>query len=608
MRLRNILFHSILGNISTFKGYYIATSFSVMIFFMNSMLTHHPDIPLEAMQLGFQKAITVINLIEFIFLSFFIAYSATTYIKQRSRDYAMFKILGMKQHQLNLLYIGENSVIYFFGILTGIIIGFILSKLFFMLISTLFDLPIISLYFPFSSIIRTFAWFGSLCLIINLFTFFLLKHTSVKSIIQLGRKIQKTPRVRPLLAILSFLLIIGGYFLAFTSNSENILGRFIPVSLVIIVGTYIFYHQGCAFALRQLANYKKMYYRGINILWISDLSYRIKDFTAVLFLTTIIMAVGFVSISSIYSVTYNVSSLGGKNTPYTEAIKGDPSLSRTYADSIKKIFEQNHIKYTHQKLSYKTKSTKKKVQVYIPQSTIEQLDASLFSSPEKKTKKEMDHIDKQALAKQMLQYVAPKQIHIISNAEYALLTDSIKSYSLHLFHREDKSAAGRKLQALTRSFYEKGGKDYESLFISIGAEQYSFVYGIRFALILGLSFAGIFFISAGSMLYFKFFNHLQQEKEKYANFRKIGLSTREVIRSSRIQMGILFFLPNLLAVTHAIFAIKAFSNMAPKESNFALPVIEVFGIILIIQIIYFIFFNRQYNLHLLRSIQRKSNH
>lgn len=602
MRLRHILIHSIIGNFSTFKGYYIATSFSSMVFFMASMLTQHPDMPLEEMRLGFQKAISAVTIIEFIFLSLFIVYSAMTYMKQRSRDYAMYKILGMKHYQLRALCIGENIIIYLAGIITGILVGMLFSKFLFMIIAHLFELPSISLYFPLQSIGKTFVWFGGLSLLLNLCTGLLLQRVSVKSIMQWGRKTQKKPRNYPILALLSVLLLAIGYGFAYTAETNNILNRVLPVTGVVIVATYIFYHQFCAFALRRLTHHKRFYYRGINTLWISDLSYRIKDFTLVLFLTTIIMSVGFVILSSVYSVSYNIKQLGNDKYNFSEMIIAPSAITSKYTDSIQHIFKVNQVEYTQQNYRLKVENKKEKQELYLSKSSIHHIATLLLSGKEMPK----DSVSTHQMLSQFFYWVAPKSIHLVDDETFESLNDSLSTYRLQFFDRENRSIARKEFYELTRTFYADKNRT-NGLFISTGAAEYTSLFGLRFVLLISLSFAGIFFISAGSMLYFKFFNHLQQEKEKYNNFRKMGLSIKEVILSSRIQMMILFFLPNILAITHSSFAIKALSSTSSDKFNFTLPVVQVIGVILLLQVIFFFIFNRQYNLNLLQSIERKTH-
>jgi putative ABC transport system permease protein len=93
----------------------------------------------------------------------------------------------------------------------------------------------------------------------------------------------------------------------------------------------------------------------------------------------------------------------------------------------------------------------------------------------------------------------------------------------------------------------------------------------------------IFFIGAASVLYFRMYNDLTSEKQKYITITKLGLTESEMFRSATIQLGILFFVPYIVAGIHTIFAIQFLQSMFSfsllKES---LIVLTLFGIIEII--------------------------
>ena len=58
----------------------------------------------------------------------------------------------------------------------------------------------------------------------------------------------------------------------------------------------------------------------------------------------------------------------------------------------------------------------------------------------------------------------------------------------------------------------------------------------------------IFFIGAASVLYFRMYNDLTNEKQKYITITKLGLTESEMFRSATIQLGILFSSLTLLLV------------------------------------------------------------
>lgn len=74
--------------------------------------------------------------------------------------------------------------------------------------------------------------------------------------------------------------------------------------------------------------------------------------------------------------------------------------------------------------------------------------------------------------------------------------------------------------------------------------------------LIGTFLGVIFFIGAGSVLYFRMYTDLTNEQEKYVTITKIGLTEDEMKRSATIQLAILFFVPYIMASIHTMFATK----------------------------------------------------
>lgn len=74
--------------------------------------------------------------------------------------------------------------------------------------------------------------------------------------------------------------------------------------------------------------------------------------------------------------------------------------------------------------------------------------------------------------------------------------------------------------------------------------------------LIGTFLGVIFFIGAGSVLYFRMYTDLTTEQEKYITITKIGLTEAEMKRSATIQLAILFFVPYIMASIHTMFATK----------------------------------------------------
>ena len=74
-------------------------------------------------------------------------------------------------------------------------------------------------------------------------------------------------------------------------------------------------------------------------------------------------------------------------------------------------------------------------------------------------------------------------------------------------------------------------------------------------------FSALFSLSETSVLYFRMYNDLTTERQKYITITKLGLTESEMFRSATIQLGILFFVPYVVAGVHTLFAVKFLQSM-----------------------------------------------
>ncbi len=80
---------------------------------------------------------------------------------------------------------------------------------------------------------------------------------------------------------------------------NSIAYRIIPVTVVVIIGTYLLFSQLSVFVIKILKKNREFYMNKTKVLWISTLLYRIKDNTRMFFLITITSAMAFTSIGAV---------------------------------------------------------------------------------------------------------------------------------------------------------------------------------------------------------------------------------------------------------------------------------------------------------------------
>ena len=102
--------------------------------------------------------------------------------------------------------------------------------------------------------------------------------------------------------------------------------------------------------------------------------------------------------------------------------------------------------------------------------------------------------------------------------------------------------------------------------------------GVASFFLIGTFLGVIFFIGAGSVLYFRMYTDLATEHEKYITITKIGLTEYEMKQSVTIQLAILFFVPYIMASIHTFFATKMLQDILGLSLSAEITVVlTIFG-------------------------------
>ena len=139
---------------------------------------------------------------------------------------------------------------------------------------------------------------------------------------------------------------------------------------------------------------------------------------------------------------------------------------------------------------------------------------------------------------------------------------------------------------------EKLGEEYQDSFYSKAIPFKENRKSFGMILFIGFFISFLFFIASGSIIYFKLFNEIKQDKVEYNILSKIGTTEKEINKIITKQIGIIFFLPFVVSTMHSFFALKSLSNLL--ETNLFTNGLVVMLGYLVFQVIYFIIIRRIY--------------
>ncbi|PFS58498.1 ABC transporter permease [Bacillus cereus] len=631
-------FKNVSRNSKAYFAYFVSSAFSIMVFFSFTVYAYHPR--LQHVQ-SFQERDPLMNLastaqlVIVMFSFFFLLYSIGTFLNVRKQQFGILTILGISQRQLKRLLFTENMIIGILSIFIGIQGGLVFSNFFLLVTSKLTSAKGLYLYWPTEAIIVTTVTFIILFLIVSTFTPMFIRTRKTVHLIKGNKKM--TAEKRPSILISLFALIclglcyyIAGYPQGYVTeeNVQNGSVFFIMLSILplVVVGTYLFFSQTFLLFIHILKKRRKFYLKQINMLWISDLVSRTRSNINVLFIVSMLSALAFTIIIGLFAANNNTkaSILERYPIPFTYTSEGENALEQKHIHTIENELTNNNFDYKKYKFTVLKDTALKEdivlmkmsdynaiakrlnrpvvtldsTQVYIISRYAPEL-LNLVSNPFAKqntitlgsNKKEFHikgFINKGIEPSFALPHLIVMQDNAIENMIPHIETITIYNYFVENW--ENAMVPTKNMLRIigddAREFYEKHTEDKARVpfFIHTATDELIQSKDNAIAQFFIWAFLGfIFFIGAASVLYFRMYNDLTTERQKYITITKLGLTESEMFRSATIQLGILFFVPYIVAGVHTLFAVKFLQSMFSfsllKE---LLIILTFFGIIEII--------------------------
>ncbi|MCY7789416.1 FtsX-like permease family protein [Bacillus haynesii] len=613
MTFRQFAFNNVIRNKRLYAAYFLSSMFTVMVFFAFAIFAFHPVMTSDSLTSGIGQHASVGLLVSggiiFVFSFFFVLYSMSSFLQSRKKEFGVLMIQGMSMRQIRMMVFLENMLIGFFATIGGIVLGLVFAKL---ILLTAENVLIIDnkldFYFPLMAMIVTFISFNGLFLFISFLVSFVLR--SEKLIVLLkGKKISKgEPKASALLTLIAAVLLAGGYYTALVVKGIGVLAAMVPVTIVVIIGTYLLFTQLSVYVIRRLKKRESLFWRKTNMILFSDLSYRMKDNARTFFMVAIISTVAFSAIGTLYGFQTLVTNGIKEMNPHTFSYKppetnkhiekdvafindtlDERNIKTDKASAVLQYFdvggndmlivkESDYNKFAdlvgadHVKLEDgKAAAAEYEVKIGLEGDDDHQLPSSIPLANGKQLKADQT-IRSKALSE--------PSYYIVTDDDFAQLKKPKSENRFYAWQAKESDGmalvkAGEALQKKLDYMYF-GAVDYEVYDISKGYGPILFV---------GLFIGIVFFVSAGSFLYFRLYTDLDDDKQKFKSIAKMGLTDRELHKVLNRQIGILFFAPIAVALVHGAVALTALSHAF--QYNLFKESAMVLGVFFAIQVIYY---------------------
>lgn len=305
---------NILRDFRNYFYYFLNCSFSVLIFFLFSVLSFHPALAIVGQNSTIKLVLYLAQGVSFLFSLAFLSYSVGVFLKGRSRQFGLLRIIGASKKQLNRLIFFENMIIGMMALITGILSGFILTKLFLMIAEKVIEDLELTFYFPWKGLLATVIVIGGLFLFISLSAPRFIRKQQVIRLFKRKKEAEKSCWK----IFLPIFILFGALSTAIVKLFPDGNGSFIFLAtglITVIAGLYLLY-QGMIKLYPVLLKSRGKEYWGNNLIKTRNLDYKINSNAQLMAATTILYSIVLFSLIFIIGAPRNVTEETEKIMPY----------------------------------------------------------------------------------------------------------------------------------------------------------------------------------------------------------------------------------------------------------------------------------------------------
>ena len=609
---------NIRNNKSTYIPYMVTCIFCIAMIYMMEFLRDCPTLDQAVRQADEVRMIVFTGeIVVEIFCIIFLIYSNSFLMKRRQKEIGLYNILGLERNHIGIVMFLETIITSIGSLAGGIAVGIIGSKLALLLLLKLLHIPsVLGFYISVKGIFTCLFMFGIVFLMILFLNLAKIHLSRPVELLRGNNTGEKEPAAKWLMALIGFICLGAGYYLAVTTESPiKAITIFLLAVILVMAGTYLLFTAGSIVILKFLRRRKSFYYRTGNFISISGMLYRMKQ-NAIGLASICILSTGvLLMISMTVSIYFGMNDIMLNRYPYDvdmsvtsiseeECQTAIEAFEKAIADNkvpVEKSVEEIYLdivcsKNGDQILIKPTNTIRNSDSVLVlsllDQAEYERLtgisanlnDGEIFAWYPSAVQKDSVTVDeteftvKKWLDKNPLtcgeDAVSDNAVLVVTDEDFKkfdeMRTEMYKGVSsapagedltLHLGlditgSETDKIDFGTPVMEVVKDLKKNGGLSENSWITSgIRQQEYESYYADNGSLLfIGIFLGSLFLMGTAMIIYYKQISEGYEDQKRFEIMQKVGLSRREVRSSVRRQILMVFFLPLLMAMLHITMA------------------------------------------------------
>ena len=574
-------------------------------------------------------------------------------MKNRSKEFGLYSILGLGRSQIQLLQVVEMLLFAVMNLIVGLVLGVLFNRLAFALLlkAMRFNVPI-SYEFQIASVIIIGILFSGIFVFLMILNAIKIRVSRPLELLREKKSGEKTVRFLSVRALIGVAILGSAYYISQSIESPiKALGWFFVAVILVVIATYILFDAGSIALLRFLKNRKTFYYRPINFISVSNLIFRMRKNAMGLASICILSTMVLVTLGTTGSLQFGAQEVINRTSPTDFTFRNmfrNPEETAQYSKEAKQLAASASSKVTdYFEYSYiltggnqegNVLDTNVKKLGALPESMVVLVSVEDYNrnTGENITVKPGEMV----IGEQYTEKIKPSFTQVtvgentfsigqvievnklaaglivnpnITNHSYiGLLNEADMAKVVPYYSKENDEG----YRAYTRQYIalwntssqtddekKKELEAYQQSDIAGGIDGKIEIAQLLFQfygslLFLGILLAIAFSVGAVLVIYYKQVSEGYEDRERYVILKKIGIDQPMIHQSINRQVLIVFFLPLLTAFLHTALSYKIVSKIVLifgiKGSIIGLTMLAVAGVFMIAYFLVYKITSREY--------------
>lgn len=566
MSFKDILRKNFIKNMRKYLSYFFSGTFCITMFFMYLTLLLLDNVIESCGEYPLKMLFGITSICVAIFSIFFINYSHQNFVRNKKKELGIYMILGMDERNVRKILILEATIIAFASVLSGMLIGTLFSRYFQLIVVKLVDVERIRYQLTVLNFLIPLLVFGVIYVVCFFFSNRALKKEDISTIIKDNRrKTSKAYRkIDGVFALLGMLGICFSTIFILNVAGDNKINSKVWVFLSFIVSGYLGLYFLIRFGGKTLIHLlKKSRHYERKMLVVSEIDHKFGQNLKVMLIlvvlaSLIVMLVG--SPISLVTISSDIAEDSSKDLQFASVLGyNEAYVSELLAQKELSAHEISNLTYTQDTngkikpvTSVSEYNSLMNTELVVNQGEIYNLITTWMPGTlgmeigafyELRCKEQTFTYQICESLKGGWEYLGlfpSDSILILSDEDYKIINSSLEQVEVHTisFLNGWKDTA-----KLVSDLAKELG---EEAFITSRIETYKELKnGYSVFLFVCCFMCFMFFVSSGSVMYFKQYNEVDEDKEQYKRLYKIGINDKEMKRNISIKLFVVYFVPML---------------------------------------------------------------